>query len=54
MKEFKIKFKVDGKETEQYVNAITATEAKKIIEKQYNNSKVTFINIRDLSTGFYH
>ena len=54
MREFDIKFKVDGKETEQRVSAITATEAKKIIEQQYSGCKVTIINIRDLKTGFYH
>lgn len=53
MKKFKVKFKVDGKETEQCVSAVNATDAKKIIDMQYSNNKVTYVNIQDLSTGFY-
>lgn len=53
MKQFKVNFTVNGKRTEQYVSATGFTEAKKIIEAQFANSKVTIINVQDTSTGFY-
>ncbi len=53
MKQFKVNFTVDGRKSEQIVSATGFSEAKKIVEAQYANSKVIIINVQDKSTGFY-
>lgn len=40
---FKIKFRVDGRQTEQIVRAQSKFDAEKLIKAQYPNSKISFI-----------
>lgn len=44
MKSFRLTFTVNGKRTEQIVNANTLTEAKNIIKSQYSGAKINFIS----------
>ena len=53
MKKFRVTFTVDGKRSEEYVSATGGTEARKIVEKKFSNSKVAIINVQDTTTGFY-
>ncbi len=53
MREYKIVFTVDGKRTEQYVNANSSTDAKRFVEMQYSNHRVSIVNVQDVKLGHY-
>ena len=42
--EYKAVFTVDGKKSEQIVNAVMESEAKKLIEMQYQGHKIIFFS----------
>lgn len=54
MKKYKVLCSVDGKSTEQIVSANSPSDARKIVEKQFNGSRVVIFNVQDTSTGFYN
>lgn len=45
MFQWKCAFNVNGKRTEQIVNAYNSTDARKLIEAQYSGAKITWINV---------
>ena len=46
MHNYKITYRVDHTRTEQVVSANSTTDAKKLIQKQYPTSKVSYISIK--------
>ena len=48
MHQYKITFSVDGRRTEQIVSANSTYDAKRLIEAQYPNCKINFLNIKQL------
>lgn len=48
MNQYKVVFTVNGKRTEQVVSAFDMAAAKKLIEAQYSNCKVSFFDCRRL------
>lgn len=45
MSQYKVVFSVNGRRTEQYVNAFNTNDAKKIIEAQYAGQKIIFFSV---------
>lgn len=46
MNQYKVVFTVNGRRTEQVVSANDSMSAKKLIEAQYSNCKITFYDCR--------
>lgn len=53
MKRYQVTFTVDGKRVQENVSASNSSDAKRIIISQYNGSRVSIINCKDLKTGSF-
>ena len=53
MREFIVRFMVDGKTLETRISASSASDAKRAVMAQYNGRRVVILNVRDARTGWY-
>lgn len=53
MRKYQVKFTVNGKRTQQIVDATSYSDAKKLVQVQYSGNKVVIVNCKDLTTGYF-
>ena len=53
MRTYLVRFNINGKPFETGINANSSLDAKRAVEMQYPGQKVTIINCKDMTTGYY-